>query len=280
MKNSVKWTGLLIAGTTLFLSACGQEEEKTTAYDKIVKEGTLTVATAGTLYPTSFHDEESNKLTGFDVEVVKEVAKRLDLKVNFKEMSFDGMLTSVNTGQVDLAANDITITEERKAKFAFSKPYKYTYGTAIVRKSDLSDIQSLEDLKGKKAAGEATTTYMQIAKKYGAKEVTYDNATNDQYLRDVSNGRTDVILNDYYLQSLAVDFFKDFDITIHPDIAYNPSQVGLIMDLDNKELQSNINAQIEAMKKDGTLAKLSKQYYANKDVSKMPDVKTTIVDVN
>lgn len=280
MKNSVKWTGLLIAGTTLFLSACGQEEEKTTAYDKIVKEGTLTVATAGTLYPTSFHDEESNKLTGFDVEVVKEVAKRLDLKVNFKEMSFDGMLTSVNTGQVDLAANDITITEERKAKFTFSKPYKYTYGTAIVRKSDLSDIQSLEDLKGKKAAGEATTTYMQIAKKYGAKEVTYDNATNDQYLRDVSNGRTDVILNDYYLQSLAVDFFKDFDITIHPDIAYNPSQVGLIMDLDNKELQSNINAQIEAMKKDGTLAKLSKQYYANKDVSKMPDVKTTIVDVN
>ncbi|WP_215115380.1 transporter substrate-binding domain-containing protein [Exiguobacterium sp. s80] len=280
MKNSVKWTGLLIAGTTLFLSACGQEEEKTTAYDKIVKEGTLTVATAGTLYPTSFHDEESNKLTGFDVEVVKEVAKRLDLKVNFKEMSFDGMLTSVNTGQVDLAANDITITKERKAKFAFSKPYKYTYGTAIVRKSDLSDIQSLEDLKGKKAAGEATTTYMQIAKKYGAKEVTYDNATNDQYLRDVSNGRTDVILNDYYLQSLAVDFFKDFDITIHPDIAYNPSQVGLIMDLDNKELQSNINAQIEAMKKDGTLAKLSKQYYANKDVSKMPDVKTTIVDVN
>ncbi|WP_214891946.1 transporter substrate-binding domain-containing protein [Exiguobacterium sp. H66] len=280
MKNSVKWTGLLIAGTTLFLSACGQEEEKTTAYDKIVKEGTLTVATAGTLYPTSFHDEESNKLTGFDVEVVKEVAKRLDLKVNFKEMSFDGMLTSVNTGQVDLAANDITITKERKAKFAFSKPYKYTYGTAIVRKSDLSDIQSLEDLKGKKAAGEATTTYMQIARKYGAKEVTYDNATNDQYLRDVSNGRTDVILNDYYLQSLAVDFFKNFDITIHPDIAYNPSQVGLIMDLDNKELQSNINAQIEAMKKDGTLAKLSKQYYANKDVSKMPDVKTTIVDVN
>lgn len=280
MKNSVKWTGLLIAGTALVLSACGQEEKQMTAYDKIKKEGTLTVATAGTLYPTSFHEEKSNKLTGFDVEVVKEIAKRLDLKVAFKEMSFDGMLTSVNTGQVDLAANDITITEERKGKFAFSKPYKYTYGTAIVRKSDLSGIKSLEDLKGKKAAGEATTTYMQVAKKYGAKEVTYDNATNDQYLRDVSNGRTDVILNDYYLQSLAVDFFKDFDITIHPDIAYNPSQVGLIMDLDNKELQSNINAEIDEMKENGTLAKLSKTFYANKDVSKMPDVKTTLVDVN
>lgn len=52
------------------------------------------------------------------------------------------------------------------------------------------------------------------------------------------------------------------------------------MDLDNKELQSNINAEIDKMKKDGTLAKLSKTFYANKDVSKMPDIKTTLVDVN
>lgn len=280
MKKTMQFTGLLIAGSSILLSACGQQEEKATAYDKIQKEGTIVVATAGTLFPTSYHEEKNNKLTGFDVEVVKEVAKRLDLKVKFKEMSFDGMLTSVNTGQVDLAANDITITDDRKEKFAFSKLYKYTYGTAIVRKSDLSGIKSLEDLKGKKAAGEATTTYMQIAKKYGAKEVTYDNATNDQYLRDVSNGRTDVILNDYYLQTLAVDFFKDFDITIHPDIAYNPSQVGLIMDLDNKELQSNINEQLDKMKEDGTLKEISKQFYAGKDVSQMPDVKTTIVDVN
>lgn len=58
MKNSVKWTGLLIAGTTLFLGACGQEEKQLTAYDKIQKDGTLTVATAGTLYPTSFHEEK------------------------------------------------------------------------------------------------------------------------------------------------------------------------------------------------------------------------------
>ena len=41
---------------------------------------------------------------------------------------------------------------------------------------------------------------MKLAEEYGAKLVTYDNATNDQYPTDVANGRTDVILNDYYLQ--------------------------------------------------------------------------------
>jgi len=269
-------SGLLIS-SALVLGACGAEEEKS-AFDTIKKDG-LTVATAGTLYPTSYHDEKTNKLTGYDVEVVKEIAKRIDVKVTFKEMGFDGMLTSVDSGQVDLAANDITITDERKAKFSFSQPYKYTYGTAIVRKSDLSGISSIEDLKGKRAAGEATTTYMAIAKKYGAEEVTYDNATHDQYLRDVSTGRTDVILNDYYLQTLALAYFKDLDITIHPDIAYNPSEVGLIMDLDNKELQSEVNAALTEMKKDGTLAKLSMAFYADQDVSVIPKVKTTIVDV-
>ena len=50
---------------------------------------------------------------------------------------------------------------------------------------------------------------MEIAREYGAAEVTYDNATNELYLRDVSIGRTDVILNDYYLQSLALTVFPN-----------------------------------------------------------------------
>ncbi|MFP3325949.1 transporter substrate-binding domain-containing protein, partial [Planococcus sp. SIMBA_160] len=82
---------------------------------------------------------------------------------------YDGMLSAINSGQVDAAANDIDITDDRKDKFAFSTPYKYSYGTAIVRKDDLSGIKTLRDLKGKKAAGAATTIYMDVARKYGAK---------------------------------------------------------------------------------------------------------------
>ena len=270
---------------TLFLAiplaACGDDstnQADTTRWEEIQEEGTLTVGTAGTLYPASFREEESDTLTGFDVELMKEIAKRLDLEIEFKEMAFDNMLTSVQNGQIDVAANDISVTEDRKEKFAFSKPYKYTYGTAIVRKSDLSGIESLEDLKGKKAAGEATTVFMDVAREYGAEEVIYDNATNDQYLRDVSTGRTDVILNDYYLQTLALAFFPEFDITIHPDIAYNPQEVAFLMDKENDELQENIDRVLDEMLEDGTVKELSEQFYNGADVSVEPDVDATIVE--
>ena len=265
------------------LAACGDsstnQTEDTSRWDEIKEEGTLTVGTAGTLYPASFREEESDELTGFDVELMKEVGKRLDLDVQFKEMAFDNMLTSVQNGQIDVAANDISVTDDRKEKFVFSAPYKYTYGTAIVRKSDLSGIKSLEDLEGKRAAGEATTVFMDVARQYGAEEVIYDNATNDQYLRDVSTGRTDVILNDYYLQTLALAFFPEFDITIHPDIAYNPQEVAFLMNKENAEVQENVDRVLAEMMEDGTVKRLSEQFYNGADVSVEPDVDATIVEV-
>ncbi|MCY8040761.1 transporter substrate-binding domain-containing protein [Bacillus spizizenii] len=261
----------------LILAACSGKNEadsKDTGWEQIKDKGKIVVATSGTLYPTSYHDTDSgsDKLTGYEVEVVREAAKRLGLKVEFKEMGIDGMLTAVNSGQVDAAANDIDVTKDREKKFAFSTPYKYSYGTAIVRKDDLSGIKTLKDLKGKKAAGAATTVYMDVVRKYGAQEVIYDNATNEQYLKDVANGRTDVILNDYYLQTLALAAFPDLNITIHPDIKYMPNKQALVMKKSNAALQKKMNETLKEMSKDGTLTKLSKQFFNKADVSKKLDV--------
>ncbi|MFK3893559.1 transporter substrate-binding domain-containing protein [Bacillus sp. PS93] len=268
----------------LILAACSSKNEadsKDTGWEQIKDKGKIVVATSGTLYPTSYHDTDSgsDKLTGYEVEVVREAAKRLGLKVEFKEMGIDGMLTAVNSGQVDAAANDIDVTKDREKKFAFSTPYKYSYGTAIVRKDDLSGIKTLKDLKGKKAAGAATTVYMEVARKYGAKEVIYDNATNEQYLKDVANGRTDVILNDYYLQTLALAAFPDLNITIHPDIKYMPNKQALVMKKSNAALQKKMNEALKEMSKDGSLTKLSKQFFNKADVSKKIDADVQDVDL-
>lgn len=266
----------LLAVFTLLLAACGGDEdtatEEKTAWDEIQEEGTLTVATSGTLLATSFRDEESDELTGFEVEVAREVAERLELDIEFKEMGFDEMLTSVQTGQVDIAANDIEITEDRAEEFIFSTPIKHSYGTAVVRKDDLSGISSLEDLEGKKAAGASTSIYMQIAREYGAEEVTYDNASNEVYLRDVSIGRTDVILNDYYLSTFGVAAFPELNITIHPDIKYAPSEVGLVMNKDNEELAENVNRVLDEMLEDGTITEISEEFFGGADVSVKPDI--------
>ncbi|WP_422123563.1 transporter substrate-binding domain-containing protein [Planococcus sp. X10-3] len=266
----------LLAASTLVLAACGgddsSETEETTAWDEIQEEGSLTVATSGTLLATSFRDADSDELTGFEVEVAREVAERLDLEIEFKEMGFDEMLSSVQTGQVDIAANDIEINEDRAEEFIFSTTIKHSYGTAVVRKDDLSGISSLEDLEGKKAAGASTSVYMQLAREYGAEEVTYDNASNEVYLRDVSIGRTDVILNDYYLSTFGVAAFPDMNITIHPDIKYAPSEVGLVMNKDNEELAENVNRVLEEMLEDGTITEISEEFFGGADVSVKPDI--------
>ena len=255
------------------LAACGSDnEEQTTAWDEIQEKGVLKVATSGTLYPTSYHDSESESLTGFEVEVVREMAERLDLEVDFEEIGFDGMLTAVNSGQVDLAANDIEITEDRADKFAFSTPIKYSYGTAIVRADDLSGIQTFEDLEGKQAAGAATSVYMDLAREYGAIEKIYDNATNEEYLRDVAIGNSDVILNDYYLQTLALEAFPELDIVIHPDLKYTPSEAGMVMKKENEELIENVNRVLDEMLEDGTIAEISAEFFAGADVTQEPDI--------
>ncbi|WP_444684685.1 transporter substrate-binding domain-containing protein [Alkalicoccus luteus] len=259
------------AGAVLLLSACGTTDDAS-GWEQIEEEGVLEVATSGTLYPTSFRDEDSDELTGFEVEVVREAAERLDLDVEFTEMGFDGMLTSIHNGQVDLAVNDIDVNPAREENFLFTDPYKFSYGSMVVREDDLSGIETLEDLEGKRAGGAATTIYMQISEEFGAEGVVYENVTNDVYLRDVERGETDVVLNDFYLQSLAVEALPDIDVTVHPDLFYHPNNQAMIMDLENTELRDQLNEVIAEMMEDGTITELSETFFGGQDVSQEPEV--------
>lgn len=271
------WMTLGLVAAVVGLAACQTNEKDSTAakqdasLEKVEERGRLIVATSGTLFPASYYNDK-NELTGYDVEVAKEVANRLKLDIEFQEYNVDGMLASVEKGMTDLVANDFGMSEERSKKFALSIPIKYSFDSMIVRKEDNSGIASLEDLKGKKAAGEATTGYMKLAEKMGAELVSYDNATNDQYLTDVANGRTDVILNDYYLQKMSVAALPDIPVKILEDVYFNPSSSGFFYPKQNVALREKIDTVLEEMQADGSLKKLSETFF-NADVSVEPDVK-------
>lgn len=291
MKKRLIWVTTLLACAMLFVSACGTkettDEEQKDVTEKLVsrdwevikEEGSLKVATSGTYFPNSYHDEESNELTGFEVEILREVADRLGLKVEFTEMGVDGMLTSLNSEQIDIAALGIDRDGENADKYNFTIPYKYSFGSMVVREEDNSGIEKLEDLKGKKAAGAATTSYMKVAEKFGAELVIYDNATNDQYLWDVANGRTDVVLNDYYGQLMATEALPEIPVKVH-DVFYNPSETNYAIKLGNDELTKQINEQLEAMQDDGTLSEISKQFYNGEDVTVQKDYEFQEIDVS
>lgn len=259
------WMTLGLVAAVVGLAACQTNEKDSTvakqdaSWEKVEERGRLIVATSGTLFPASYYNDK-NELTGYDVEVAKEVANRLKLDIEFQEYNVDGMLASVEKGMTDLVANDFGMSEERSKKFALSIPIKYSFDSMIVRKEDNSGIASLEDLKGKKAAGEATTGYMKLAEKMGAELVSYDNATNDQYLTDVANGRTDVILNDYYLQKMSVAALPDIPVKILEDVYFNPSSSGFFYPKQNVALREKIDTVLEEMQAEGSLKKLSETF--------------------
>lgn len=161
--------------------ACSSQSSADKNWEKIEKRGSIKVATAGTLYPQTYHDDDNN-LTGYDVEILKEVGKRLKLKIDFTEMGVDGMLTSVNSGQVDIANHSLEDDNKNVKKILRSEPYKYSFTSMVVRESDSSGISLWEDLKGKKAMDAASTKYMKITKKMGAELIVYDNVTNNVYM--------------------------------------------------------------------------------------------------
>lgn len=277
MNKTKKWLVLgLSLGLVLStgLVGCGKSSSQSTN-DKVANKKTLIVATSGTLYPTSFHDAKTKKLTGFDVEVVRAVAKGLHKKVEFKELNVDGQLTALKTGKADLAANDFGLSPARKKQYALSTVYKHSFNSMLVRNSDDSGIHSWADIKGKRAAGEAGTGYQRLAQQLGAKLVNYDNVSNDVYLKDVKKGKTDLIMNDYYLQKLALSAVPNNGLHIAKNMYFTTSDdgqgVGILMKKSNTKLQKEINTQIKKLLKDGTIKKLSKKYY-NADVTQKPKV--------
>lgn len=80
--------------------------------DRVEKTKTLLVGTEGTYAPFTFHDK-SGKLTGFDVEVIRKVAEKLGLKVEFKETQWDAMYAGLNAKRFDVIANQTNPSPER-----------------------------------------------------------------------------------------------------------------------------------------------------------------------
>lgn len=280
---------LILVLSIFVIAACGKDTEKEakqedkevdTSWKDVEAAGEIVVGTSGTLIAASYYSGEEadeNELTGFDVEVMREIAKRLEIDITFEIMGIDGMLPGIKSGRIDVAANDIELTDNRQKEFNFTEPYKYSYTTMAVRAADNSEIESLEDLKGKRAGGGATTIYSQIAEQFGAEVVTYGNAPNEAYLRDVNDGTTDVVINDYYLTKFGVGAFPQFDIHLHPTLKFHPTETAVVMAKDADKLAEKLNEVLKEMREDGTLSELAKQFY-EEDASVKPEGDIVEVD--
>ena len=224
--------------------------------DRVEKTKTLLVGTEGTYAPFTFHDK-SGKLTGFDVEVIRKVAEKLGLKVEFKETQWDAMYAAINAKRFDVIANQTNPSPERLKKYSFTTPYNYSGGVIVTKSSDNS-IKSFEDLKGRKSAQSATSNWGKDAKAAGAQILVVDGLA--QSLELIKQGRAEATIND----KLAVlDYFKQ-----HPNsglkIAYDrgdktPAAFAFLQGED--ALITKFNQVLEALRQDGTLKQISIEWF-------------------
>ncbi len=233
----------------------------------IRQKGEVVVATEGAWAPWTYHDE-SDALVGFDVEVASRLAEKLGVSARFVESEWDGIFAGIDAKRYDIALNGIEVTEERAQKYDFTVPYGYIR-TALIVRGDNTDITCFEDLKGKKTANSIASTYMTLAESYGAEAVGVD--TLDQTIEMVLSGRADATLN---AEVSVYDYLR-----VHPDaniklvaLTEEASQVAVPVRKgeENATLLEALNAAIEELRADGTLAEISVKYFGS-DISGAPD---------
>ena len=248
-------TATLLALVLVLAFAATAETE---LLNDIQSRGSLVIATEGAWSPWTYHDE-SDQLVGFDVEVGRAIADKLSVNAEFVECPWESIFLGIDARMYDIAANGVEITDDRAAKYDFSTPYAYLR-TALIVRDDNEDIHTFEDLKGKRTANSAGSTYAMIAENYGASTDTV--STLAQTLDLVLSGRVDATLN---AELSFYDYMKE-----HPEadlkvvaLSDNASQVAIPVrkGAENASFLAALNQAIADLRSDGTLKAISEKYF-------------------
>ncbi len=202
--------------------------------------------------------DASGTLVGIDIDIAKEITSVLGVQPEFKLVAWDLLIpAAVQKGEVDLVISSMTITEERKKEMLISAPY-FNAGQVIVIKSKNKDINSIDDISGKKIGVQLNTTGSKfIMEKYSQEESITVYETNLKNFDALKNGEVDLILTDYIN---AIDMIKK-DPSLK--IAGNPITqefYGMATKLGNNTLMDKINNILREMKRNGQLKQIEDKW--------------------
>ena len=218
-----------------------------------------------TFAPMGFRDE-SGELVGFDIELAKEVAKKLDVEIEFQPIDWSMKETELNTGNIDLIWNGYSITEERKEKVAFSTPY-LANSQIVVTLAD-SPIVKLADLEGLAVAVQAESSAVDAAySKEGFVESLKDGkmiefSTNNEAFNDLEAGRSDAIVVDevlarYYMKQNGEEKYKVLEENLGDE------EFGVGLRKEDTQLLEDINKALDELMKDGTYDEIYNKWFSD-----------------
>jgi ABC-type amino acid transport substrate-binding protein len=240
-----------LAAVTAVIAAAPASADAT--LDKINRTGTITIGTFAAYAPFDFMAD--GKITGFDVDLGSEIARRMGVKAQWQDIDFKGVIAALKAQRVDILITAMTRTNEREAQIAFSAPY---YDAGIGAAFPLKHpIAKPADLVGKVVgvqlgtSGEAYTRNIS-----GISEIkTYDSIL--LALKDLENGRLQAVVNPlpavkYNLRGLS---------GIGTTAVWKSSDVGINTRKEDTDLLAKINSLLAEFKKDGFLDSLDRKWF-------------------
>ena len=243
----------VLAALMLAVAGCGSDTKQAANDQKAIKVGT-----EPTFAPFEFPDKKSGELTGFDLDLIKAIGKKAGYdKVTVKGMGFDALIPALDSGNIDVVAAGMSITDERKKAVTFSDPY-YTSGLVVVVTKDNNEVKGVKDLEGKKIAVQIGTTGADKAAKVPGAKVTSFN-TNAEVFLELENKGVDAVIIDrpvaqYYLTKEGKEKDKIVGDTMDAE------SYGFAFKKDSK-LAADFNKALAELKKNGEYDKIYTKWF-------------------
>lgn len=258
----------VIAAATLFtLSGC-KKTKKTAVTDPVIaltQRGVFVLGLDDSFPPLGFRDD-NNEIVGYDIDLAKEVAKRLGVEFKAQPIDWDAKEMELETGKIDCIWNGFTITEERIQALSFTPAYLSNDQVLVVRED--SGINSLDDMNGKvlgiqsgSSAQEAVDENANFANSLSNIIMFKDNITA---LNDLEIGGVDGVVMDSVVANYSISQTKKAFKVIDESLA--KEGYGIAFRKNEPQVRDVVWTILKTMEGDGTVAAISQKWFG-KDIS-------------
>lgn len=252
----------LALAMTFSIVACGNKEDKATssesktAITEIKDKGELVVGLSADYAPYEFYTMVDGKKTivGFDVELAKEIAKDLGVKLTLKEMKFDALLGALPANQIDMIISGMNPDEERAKVVDFSDIYYTAQHGVLVNKKDLDKYKAVEDLKSARVGAQMGSTQADIVKEKIKAENPTLLANVNNLILELKSGKIDALVTEKPVAEMAIKNNGELALS---KLEFKDETGGnaIAVKKGEKELVEQVNKTIKRLKDSGDLDK-------------------------
>ncbi|MGN1390841.1 MAG: amino acid ABC transporter substrate-binding protein [Sharpea porci] len=245
--GTILLAGLLATG----LTACGGSSSK--------KADTFTVGFDQNFPPFGYKDDKGN-FTGFDIDLAKETAKRMNKKIKLQPIDWDAKDMELDSGTIDCIWNGFTMNG-RENKYTWTKPYMNNRQVVVVKKA--SKIAGLKDLAGKIMEVQKDSSAQSAIDANKVLKNSFKNylsvADYNTAMMDLESGAVDAVAMDEFVAKKQIEGKENTYAILDESISSEQYAVGFKK--GNTKLRDEVEKTLIAMVKDGTFAKISKKWF-------------------